>query len=51
MTVIVQPAPFRPTAFDFAPPVPWTCPRCLTEILTREASTRYVVCGFLETGN
>jgi|GEM_PF-1474727 hypothetical protein len=33
---------------DWIPPLPWICPRCLWEILTREASPRCGRCGFHE---
>jgi rubrerythrin len=49
MTAAAAPPGFRPTAFDFAPPAPWTCPVCRTVLVTREAHVRCPLCGHHDT--
>jgi hypothetical protein len=34
--------------WNWLPPVPWTCPRCLLTMLTREAGPRCPRCSFAE---
>lgn len=50
MPVILPTAPPRwtPTWSDWTPPLEWTCPRCQTVHVTREASPRCERCGFRE---
>jgi len=38
----------RPTPFAWLPPSLWTCPRCLTTILTRSPGPRCPRCGAYE---
>jgi hypothetical protein len=38
-----------PSPWDWAPPPRWECLRCGAWFLTRDASPRCPVCGFVET--
>lgn len=41
------PSPRR-SPWDWSVPLPWTCPRCLLTIWTREAGPRCLRCGTRE---
>ena len=49
--VVNTPHAAPPTWHDWAPPMPWTCPRCGWQIITRDGAPRCPRCSFREAAD